>query len=135
LSGPELVRKIKDTYTHIPLVVLTGSEELTDKKRNELADCGAIFMFVKPFTSNNLKNLQNMLDVTGAAWSKGKKIRPSWYTSAAGIVVILAGVMSFLDKHDPIAVGVIAAGIGLLKAQDASAMKELVENLGKKKEH
>lgn len=134
MEGTQLVRRIKDGYPHIPICVLTGSEDLSEHRRSALADCGAIFMFVKPFTSNQLKGLMNMLDMKGANFASGRKLRPSWWTSIAGIVVILAGVLSFLDKHDALAVGVIAAGVGLLKAQDASAIKDAVENLGKKKE-
>lgn len=130
-DGAHLVRWIKENHPHIPIVVVTGYME--ERRRALLSDCGAVFLFQKPFTSHDLQYLLNFMDVTEAIFKRGRKIRPSFVTTGAGLSVVACGFWQMYRHPDPEAVALVLAGVGLIGALDSSVLKKLITG-GKEKE-
>jgi CheY-like chemotaxis protein len=132
-DGAHLVRWIREHFQHVPVAVISGF--IDQQARTQLADCGAVFLFNKPFTSNDVLYLLNFMDVTEAIFKRGRKLKPSWITSTAGAAVIAMGIGHVLRHPEQamLALGFVVAGAGLLGAQDSGALKKLLE-IGKSKE-
>jgi CheY-like chemotaxis protein len=125
MDGVELVRWLKDNYTHIPVAIISGYSD--ERKKAQVMDCGAVFLFPKPFTSNDMRYMLNFMDVTEAIFKKGANLRPSWRTTLGGMIVSALGVWSCTKHVDSTSIAVVAAGVSLAFCMDERAMKALLK--------
>jgi CheY-like chemotaxis protein len=125
MDGVALIRWIKEHYPSVPIAIVSGFPD--ERKRAQMMDCGAVFMFPKPFTSGDLKYILNFMDVMEAIFKMSTKVKPSWRTTLAGFSVIGLGAWSMFRHPDSTGAALIAAGIGLLTALDERALRMLLK--------
>ncbi len=121
-DGAHLIRWIKEHHPSVPVAVITGRIH-DERTYSQVMDCGALFWFKKPFTSDDLRILNNFMDITSAIW-KSRKPENSWRTTVCGAVLLGCGIYSMLTKPDMMtALGMIFGGVGLICGLDAAALK------------
>ena len=124
MDGPSMIRWIKEHHPAVPIAIVSGYSE--QRKMAELMDCGAVFTFPKPFTSQDLKYILNFMDVMEAIFKQGAKLKPSWITNVAGVLAVGFGAWSFYLHRDPTSAGMIVLGLGMIGALDQRALKLLL---------
>ena len=125
MPGVELVRWIKDNCPHIPIAIISGYAE--ERAKAQVMDCGAVFLFPKPFTSNDMRYLLNFMDVTEAIFKRAANLRPSWRTTLGGAIVAGLGLWSLHQHFDSTGIAIVSAGVTLAFCMDERAMKLLLK--------
>lgn len=129
-TGIMTARWCKDNYPHVPIVIITGYDDL--KRRAELADLGAVFFLTKGsrITTLDIQPILNIIDNVQAAYLKGRSVGRSWRTTICGIVVLCAAVVAWWQTHETAtAIALAAAALGLLVARDEYAARQALKAL------
>lgn len=127
-SAVPLIRWIRLHYPAIPVIVLTGSVELTDQMRSELYADGSVKMFQKPFTAANLEEVMSALRSLSEAWRNGKQSW-SWKTSLSAILMIPLGIYAMLHKQELLALFCVASAWGFFHANDKDKAGKMIDSI------
>lgn len=132
MDGYQLIQHAKQNHPAMPICVITGLDD--ERARARIRDAGAIAIFNKPYNSVDNQALLNMLDVTDAAYSKGKAHR-SWRTSACGAIALVGSFIALCSTSPPeldkfardLATVFLALGLFYARDQKAAAARLLEE--------